>query len=64
MGRKVELAVVESDADAIDLYRIARILHAQFPDRSVTELARHVAKVAVERGARYLIWDPPDGFIS
>ena len=57
---KVELAVSDNQADAINLYHIAQILQAQFPDRSITELAWRVAELAIQKGARYLIWDPPD----
>lgn len=60
LQQKLELIVSQGDVDAIDLYRVARILQVQFPDRAMTELAWHVAQLAIERGARYLIWEPPN----
>lgn len=45
---------------AIDLYRVSKILSPHFPDHSLTDLAKHVAEVAVENGCRYLIWEPEE----
>ncbi len=48
-----------ADLEVLDLYRLAEILQPVFPHIPLSQLALEVAKVAVEGGCRYFIWDPP-----
>lgn len=46
------------DLDIVDVQRVAEILQVAFPDIHPHELALEVAKVAVEQGCRYFVWEP------
>ena len=48
------------DLEVLDLYRMASILQPVFPEIPLSELALAVAKVAVEGGCRYFVWEPPE----
>lgn len=47
--------------DLMDLYQVAATLQPLHPEYSITELAKYVAEIAVKRGSRYFVWDPPQG---
>jgi hypothetical protein len=41
----------------IDVYAVAEVLHASFPDRDLSELAKIVSEVAVRKPGRSLLWE-------
>lgn len=49
-----------ADLEVLDLYRLASILQPVFPHIPLSELAYEIAKVAVEGGCRYFVWEPPE----
>lgn len=56
----IRLLLANRGITALDLYEIATLLRVQFPGFSTVDLARQVAEIGVEEGARYLIWEPPN----
>lgn len=61
MQQSIREALQEPDAtlETVDLHRVARILQPLFPEHSLSELVLQVARLAVQDGCRYLVWEPP-----